>query len=99
MKFTYPASMARIVPQELKLSTTKVTPIHSYGNFASHEVTLRNFGRVLVLLKDFQFYTLGVPPKFMVGELRAPKVGTNSLLTHQMRGRGRKMRVLISLPL
>jgi len=42
MKFTYPVSMERIVPlpQELELSTTKVPPIHSYGNFASHEVTL-----------------------------------------------------------
>jgi len=27
--------MERIVPQELELSTTKVPPIHSYGNFAS----------------------------------------------------------------
>jgi len=40
MKFTYTASMERIVPQELELSTTKVPPIHSYGNFASHEATL-----------------------------------------------------------
>jgi len=40
MKFTYPASMERIVPQELELSTTKVPPIHSYGNFASYEATL-----------------------------------------------------------
>jgi len=40
MKFTYPARMERIVPQELVLSTTKVPPIHSYGNFASHEATL-----------------------------------------------------------
>ena len=40
MKFTYPASMKRIVLQELELSTTKVPPIHSYRNFASHEATL-----------------------------------------------------------
>ena len=40
MKFTYPASMERIVPQEIELSTTKVPPINSYGNFAFHEATL-----------------------------------------------------------
>ena len=40
MKFTYSARMERIVPQELELSTTKVPPIHSYVNIASHEATL-----------------------------------------------------------
>ena len=33
----------------------------------------------------------------MVGELRAPKVGTNSLLTHQMRARGRKSSNLLAI--
>ena len=46
MKFTYPVTMERIVPQELELSTTKVPPIHSYENFASHEATLSHSKKI-----------------------------------------------------
>ena len=46
MKFTYPVSMERIVSQGLELSTTEVPPIHSYGNFASHEATLSHGKKV-----------------------------------------------------
>jgi len=40
MNLTYLESLKRIVQQEHELSTMKVPPIHSYGNFGFHFLTM-----------------------------------------------------------
>ena len=40
MNLTYPESLKRIVHQEHELSTMKVPPINSYGNFDFHFLTM-----------------------------------------------------------